>query len=353
MPILTHLNNDQNRINKRINKAALRQASMIMPDVPAPPANSDITINFTALMKSLSNILINLQEVYMSRFQMQFEEDEYDGFDDEGNEGNEGSDDENFGVGPDNRSQASRSARSRASRMSYAPIDGFQMPANPLHNPNRTPPRVNQHIRFPSSSNAPDSSIPGPGQVRPAPSVVSNPLIPPRSNISSLGQTYKPAYLLPGYAPSRVEEILAREERQQNNPFSSLVLNSLTKEIINAKFLAEAIPFSQLTKIQKQNLKQIMVRIGKVMGVIRTGISKPIYVNLQAVLKLIQSGLKSEGDAQEFLLRTQEEMPPEQAGEIEALQGAGLRKHRLLSPALFNAHNVNDNFLYSLSKRNR
>jgi hypothetical protein len=134
-----------------------------------------------------------------------------------------------------------------------------------------------------------------------------------------------------------------------------LVLNSLTREIINAKFLAEAITFSQLTKLQKQNMKQIMVRIGKVIGVIRTGVSKPIYVNLQSVFKLIQSGLKSggEGDAQEYLLRTEEEMPPEQPGEIEALQGAGHRKHRLLSPALYNAHNVNDNFSYSLSKRNR
>jgi len=348
MPVLTHLNNDQNRINKRINKAALRQATVLLPDVPPPGVSEDVTVNYTALMKSLSNILINLQEVYMSRFQLQFEGEADFDYEDDDYENDEASQASQRSKGSQGsvRSKGSQgSVRSQESELSYATIDDIpaisarvvdDIPANPLHNKTpkrepqrREPQRIPQHIRFLSDSESSGSGFLGSGS-----SIIS--MIP-----------------LPGQAPSREEEILAREDREQNNPFSSLVLNSLTREIINAKFLAEAIPFSQLTKIQKQNIKQIMVRIGKVMGVIRTGISKPIYVNLQSVLKLIQSGLKTEGDAQEYLLRTQEEMPAEQAGEIEALQGAGLKKHRLLSPALYNAHNVNDNFWYSLSKRNR
>ena len=347
MPILTHLNNDQNFINKRINKAALRQATVLLPDVPPPGVSEDVTVNYTALMKSLSNILINLQEVYMSRFQLQFEgEADYDY-------------DEVYGPEPSDGSRSSRSSsesgfspaqsiRSRSSQasdpgsdFSYASINSHVSG----HNPNMPAPI---HLRFGDDDSSSGSSSSG-----------SSSSGSSSSGSSSSGSSSMPSLILPGQAPSREEERLAREDRQQNNPFSSLVLNSLTREIINAKFLAEAITFSQLTKIQKQNIKQIMVRIGKVMGVIRTGISKPIYVNLQSVLKLIQSGLKSggEGDAQEYLLRTQEEMPPEQAGEIEALQGAGIgmgmRKHRLLSPGLYNAHNVNQNFVYSLAKRNR
>jgi hypothetical protein len=142
------------------------------------------------------------------------------------------------------------------------------------------------------------------------------------------------------------------------NSFISLVLNSLSKEIINAKFLAEIISFGQLSKIQKQKLKQIIVRINKVKRYISTGISKPLYVNLNSVIKLIEQGLSSEGQASEFLLRTEAEMPPEQTGEIEALAGSGrYGKHRMLSPAMFASHqfnprNVNANFAYNLAKRN-
>ena len=107
-----------------------------------------------------------------------------------------------------------------------------------------------------------------------------------------------------------------------------------------------------VSKIQKQKLKQIIVRINKVKGFISTGISKPLYVNLNSVIKLIEQGLSSEGQASEFLLRTEGEMPPEQVGEIEAFQGAGRSKHRMLSPAMYSSHNVNSLFSHSLAKRN-
>jgi hypothetical protein len=349
MPELLHLNGIDNKIKRKINKAALRQATVLLPDVPPPGISEDVTVNYTALMKSLSNILINLQEVYMSRFQLQFEgEADYDYDEPDGSQSSRASSESGFSPAQSIRSRSSQASDS-GSDFSYASINSHVSG----HNPNMPRP---VHLRFRDDDSSSGSSTSGSSSSGSSSSGSSS--SGSSSSGSSSASSSMPSFMLPGQAPSREEERLAREDRQQNNPFSSLVLNSLTREIINAKFLAEAIIFSQLTKIQKQNVKQIMVRIGKVMGVIRTGISKPIYVNLQSVLKLIQSGLKSggEGDAQEYLLRTQEEMPPEQAGEIEALQGAGIgmgmRKHRLLSPALYNAHNVNQNFVYSLAKRN-
>lgn len=326
MPILTHLNNDQNRINKRINKAALRQASMQMPDVPPPPVNSDVNQNYLALMKSLSNILINLQEIYMSRFALQAE-GEADYFDLP-----------ELGDFPDG-SSVSSGLSGLQSQASYAP---FGSQASSVYSQ-------------PVSSVA--SAVSAPffrrGVNSPATSVYSQP-------VSSIGQPssrYGQERISQYSEPRREEESIQSALRGPNS-FISLVLNSLSKEIINAKFLAEIIPFGQLSKIQKQKLKQIIVRINKVKGFIKTGISKPLYVNLNSVIKLIEQGLSSEGQASEFLLRTEAEMPPEQAGEIEALAGSGrYGKHRMLSPAMFASHqfnprNVNANFAYNQAKRN-
>ena len=115
-----------------------------------------------------------------------------------------------------------------------------------------------------------------------------------------------------------------------------------------------------------------MVRINKVKDVIKTGIGKPIYSNLNSVFKIIQSNLSGEGNmpitdqagnvirdltSTEFLANTASTMPPDEVGEIEAFQGSGRSKHRILSPAMFAAHqfnprNVNANFRQSLAKRN-
>ena len=134
---MTHLNNDMNRINRRVVKAQMKQITEMMPDVPAPPVSDDITINYTALMKSLSNILINLQEVYMSRFQLQFEgEAEYD-YEMEEPHGSQSSNQSGFSAANSVRSQASEP-------FSYASINSRVSG----HNPNIPPPR--QHIRFPS-----------------------------------------------------------------------------------------------------------------------------------------------------------------------------------------------------------
>lgn len=321
MPQLLHLNNLDNKINKRLVKAMMRQITEQQPDVPALPVNSDTNTNYLALMKSLSNILINLQEIYMSRFAL-IAEGEADYFDlpdiPEGSE---------FSA---LQSQASQGQASQASQMSYAPF-GSQA----------------------SSVSAPFFRR---GVNSPATSVYSQPV----SQVSA--RTGQPAQQrqerLSQYSEPRREESEIASAARGPNSFISLVLNSLSKEIVNAKFLAEIIPFGQLSKIQKQKLKQIIVRINKVKGFISTGISKPIYVNLNSVIKLIEQGLSSEGQASEFLPRTAEEMPPEQTGEIEALAGSGrYGKHRMLSPAMFASHqfnprNVNANFAYNQAKRN-
>lgn len=321
MPILTNLNNDQNRINKRIVKAMLRQAQALMPDVPPPPVNSDVNQNYLALMKSLSNILINLQEIYMSRFALQAEgeADYFDLPDISDITGSEFS--------------ALQSQASQGSQMSYAPVGSvYSQPVSSIAS------SVSQPF-FRRGVNSPASSV------------YSQP-VSSSGQPSSRGQERLSQYS----EPRREESELASAARGPNS-FISLVLNSLSKEIINAKFLAEIIPFGQLSKIQKQKLKQIIVRINKVKRYISTGISKPIYVNLNSVIKLIEQGLSSEGQASEFLLRTEAEMPPEQVGEIEALAGSGRNKHRLLSPAMYSSHqfnprNVNANFAYNQAKRN-
>jgi len=326
MPILTHLNNDQNRINKRIVKAMLRQAQAFMPDVPPPPVDSDVNQNYLALMKSLSNILINLQEIYMSRFALQAE-GEADYFDLPDISDITGS--EFSGL----QSQASQ-----GSQLSYAPVGSvYSQPVSSVAS------AVSQPF-FRRGVASPPSSV----YSQPVSRVSSSSGQP-----SSRGQERLSQYS----EPRREEESLLSAARGPNS-FISLVLNSLSKEIINAKFLAEIMSFGQLSKIQKQKLKQIIVRINKVKRYISTGISKPLYVNLNSVIKLIEQGLSSEGQASEFLLRTEGEMPPEQTGEIEALAGSGrYGKHRMLSPAMYSSHqfnprNVNANFAYNQAKRN-
>jgi hypothetical protein len=359
MPTLLHLNGEMNKINKRINKAALKQASASMPDVPPPAVNEDITINYTSLMKSLSNILINLQEIYMSKFS-QLPEGETDYFDlpdlPDVSELTEST-----GISGISGMQSLRSNPSQASSVSsgfsYAPIGSVGS-------------RGSAHRGGPPSiASSASSGQPFYRRGSQASSVYSQPQSQILSSLGVPSSRYsQPQDSLGNYPePRRHEESILSAQRGPNS-FSSLLLNSLNREIINAKFLTEEINFGLLTKIQKEKLIKIMVRIDKVKRIISTGVSKPIYVNLNSVLKMIQSGLSSEGSASEFLLRTEGTMPPEQAGEIEAI-GSGRvgyghisgsttsvygasRKHRLLSPAMFNAHNVNDNFVFNLQKRN-
>jgi len=329
MPELLHLNGLDNKINKRIVKAMLRQAQALMPDVPSPPVNSDVNQNYLALMKSLSNILLNLQEFYMSRFAL-IPDGEADYFDLP----------DIPELGSESEFSALQSQASQGSQLSYAPFGSQASSVSaPFVRPGRRPPASSVSVPFVRPGRRPASIG----------SQVSSSTGQPSSRY---GQERISQY----DEPRREESELASAARGPNS-FVSLVLNSLSKEIINAKFLAEIIPFGQLSKIQKQKLKQIIVRINKIKGFISTGISKPLYVNLNSVIKLIEQGLSSEGQASEFLLRTEGEMPPEQVGEIEALAGSGRNKHRMLSPAMFASHqfnprNVNANFAYNQAKRN-
>jgi hypothetical protein len=124
--------------------------------------------------------------------------------------------------------------------------------------------------------------------------------------------------------------------------------------------LVEELPFEQLSKIQKQNLKVIIVKINKVKIVINIGTAKPIYIKLNKILSRIASSLVSEGSTSEFLPRTEGEIEPVEGNELIGYGRVGYgaeRKHRMLSPSMYNAHNydpynVNCNFKYNLAKRN-
>lgn len=320
MPILTHLNNDQNRINKRINKAALRQVSMMMPDVPPPPVGSDVNQNYLALMKSLSFIILILSEIYAKRFGMQ-EEGEADYFDlPDIPEGSEFS-----------AIQSQASQGSQGSQGSYAPFGSQASQASAVSAP-----------FFRRGVNSPATSV----YSQPVSQVSTRSGQPAQQRQERLSQYEE---------PRRNEQSLASIQAVADAAQTGIIdIGGLNKEIINAEFLVDIIPFAQLSKIQKEKLKQKLVLLNKRKGIINTGLGKPIFNRINKLIKNIQLQLQGEGSASEFMLRTEEEMPPniESIEEIPNLIGFG-RKHRMLSPAMYNAHNVNANFVYNLEKRNR
>jgi len=318
MPQLTHLNGLDNKINRRIVKAMLRQAQLQMPDVPPPPVDSDVNQNYLSLMKSLTNILLNLRELYAYRFGVQ-EEGEADYFE---------LPDISDIIGSE--FSALQSQASQGSQMSYAPIGSV----------------YSQPVSSVASSVSAPFVRPGRGPASSMGSQVSSSTGQPSSRY---GQERLSQYSEPRREEQSIQE---RAEFAQANP---IVLNSLSKEVVNSQFFVETMPFAQLSKIQKEKLKMIIVKINKVKGVINIGISKPIYTKLNKIIKRILSALQEggEGDTSEFLLRTQEQMAPAEGDE---LIGFG-RKRRLLSPAMYNAHNydpynVNCNFAYNQAKRN-
>lgn len=317
MPVLTHLNNDQNRINKRIVAAMLKQAQVQMPDVPVPPVDSDVNVNYLSLMKSLTTILLNLRELYAYRFgvQVEGEADEFDLPESDITES------EFSGL----QSQASQ-----GSQVSYAPFGSQGSVASSVSQP-----------FFRRGVNSPASSV------------YSQPVSQVSSSTGQPSSRYGQERLSQYDEPRRGEQSI--EENIIYAQGNSIVLNSLSKEVVNSQFLVETMPFAQLSKIQKERLKMIIVKINKVKGVISIGISRPIYTKLNKIINNIVTALKTggEGDTSEFLLRTEGEMAPVQGDE---LIGFG-RKHRLLSPAMYNAHNfnpynVNANFAYNQAKRN-
>jgi len=328
MPLLTHLNDNMNKINKRIVKAQMKQITEMMPDVPPPPTDSDVNTNYLSLMKSLTTILLSLREIYAYRFDIQpeGEAEDYD------------LPDLPEGFGEEEGSQFSgvQSQASQGSQMSYAPIG--------------------------SVASAVSQPFFRRGVASPASSVYSQPV----SQVSSLGQPVAmPRQGLSQYSePRRAEQSI--EENILYAQGNSIVLNSLTREVINCQFLIEELPFEQLSKIQKQKLKVVIVKIDKIKTVISVGISRPIYIKLNKIISRIATYLRSEGSSSEFLPRTEGEIAPVEQNELigygrvaaghicgstTSVYGAG-RKRQLLSPAMYSLHNVNDLFSQSLAKRN-
>jgi len=318
--VLTHLNGDMQKINKRVVKAMLKQVQEQNPDVPPVAVDSDVSVNYLSLMKSLTTILLSLREMYAYRFglipegEADFEYDLPDLSEGFGEEGSQFS-----------------GLQSQASQMSYANPFGSQASVASSGQP---------FYR----RGSPQASI----YSQPQSSVYSQPQ-PAQSQQSSIG---RPSTRWEGL--SQLSEPTRDEERiQENIAFAqgnSVVLNSLTREVVNCQFLVEELPFEQLSKIQKQKLKVIIVKINNVKKVISVGTARPIYTKLNKILSRIATSLGSEGSTSEFLPRTEEEIAPVERDE---LIGYG-RKHRnkMLSPAMFASHNVNSMFVHSLSKRN-
>ena len=81
MPVLRNSNKDNIVINKRVAKAALKQASQYLPDVPAPDTDDSVVSSFTHLMKSFSYIslifkqVLTIAESYHAKLQREADEE--------------------------------------------------------------------------------------------------------------------------------------------------------------------------------------------------------------------------------------------------------------------------------------
>jgi hypothetical protein len=201
MPELLHLNGEMNKINRRIVKAQLRQAQEQMPDIPPLPTDSNINQNYISLMKSFTNILMTLRELYWYRFSSQPE-----GEADEDDDLTEGS-------------QASSGLSGFQSQASYAPFGSQQSVASSVSQP-----------FYRRGVNSPESSV------------YSQP-------VSSRQSERLSQYSEPRRNEQSIEENLIYAQG------NSIVLNSLSREVVNSQFLVETMPFAQLSKIQKERLK--------------------------------------------------------------------------------------------------
>jgi uncharacterized protein YsxB (DUF464 family) len=81
MPILKNFNKDNIVINKRVTKAALKQASRYLPDVLVPAIDDSIGTNYNNLMKSFSYIslifkqVLTIAESYHEKLQREADEE--------------------------------------------------------------------------------------------------------------------------------------------------------------------------------------------------------------------------------------------------------------------------------------
>ena len=347
-----NMDDSQNKVNKRIVKHMLKQATEFLPDIPPPAVSEDVATNYNGLVKSLNNILLNLQEIYVYQFNRQPEGEADYPYEEEEDETEYGPE---WGVGSEGLSEGSY----HPSRVSYASIGS-----------GRKKKRAGARRAGSEGSELTMMSVPSvasqpfyrPRDVRSeaSSSRASEPFFRARDVMSELTDPYM------GLEEPSIPEGRRKHESPLHNPYVPLLLNNLTRETVNAKFYAEQLNFSQLTKIQKQKIKHLLVRIDKPMRLItRIRELRPVSVNLVELLNMIKDTMTSEGSSQEYIPRTEAEMPQEAIGELEGFAYGGGRicgsttsvfgagKRKLLSPAMYNAHNVNQNFNYSLSKRNR
>jgi hypothetical protein len=195
-------------------------------------------------------------------------------------------------------------------------------------------------------------------------STASSPFFNPRAR-ASLGSTISSE-------PTHHQQIV----RTLNN----IKYGGISKEAINVKFFAKALEgyLGYLSKIQTASLKKTITKSVHAIAISRrlfenTDIAKqiePIEKILLEVYKSIFNQIKgTEGSAEDFLPRMQSELGLSEVntedgagricGSTLSVYGAG-RKHRLLSPAMYRAHqgeafvypNVNQIFTLNQARRN-
>jgi hypothetical protein len=344
MPLLRHLDKSQQKINRRVTKALLKQYSQDLPDNPLTTSAKE---GFDKLMTSLQYILILFDEIdqdrsIYARKRGYLEEEEEDS--DEGSDS--GSDD------------------GSASSVSGSTLSGF--------------------YRYPHSvQSSRGSTLSGflPRSLRSGSlgsSVYSAPI---SASLGSRAPSSASSASSVSSAPSSLTNPTNFTARKQNIPYLSEtgIISQLLREIITAtsayKSIEGQIPL--LDKIKKVNLRKTLDAIAQKYSVIHSDTAyshdedlsdrlRPFGTRFEKLYKAIEGELRqSEGASLQQIPSFERGTPDpnaEGAGRISgstmSVFGAG-RKHRLLSPAMYKAHNgmiypnVNQLFLHNLEKRNR
>ena len=338
MPLLRHLDKSQQKINKRITKALLKQYSQALPD---NPLTSSANEGFDKLMTSLQYILILFDEIDQDRSIYVKNQLDYEEYEEDSDEGSESGSDDGSSASSSILSGFHRIPLSVRSRSSGSTLSGF----------------LPRSLRSGSASSVYSAPISASSASR-APSSVSSSSHTPSALTSRRG--------LHNYSRPVLHE--------------TGLITQILREIITAtsayKSMEGQIPL--LDKIKKVNLRKTLDAIAQKYSVIHDTTHFvvdeelsdrliPFGTRFEKLYRAIQGELQqSEGASLQqipsFERGTPDPNAEEGAGRISgstmSVFGAG-RKHRLLSPAMYNAHNgmiypnVNQLFLHNLEKRNR
>jgi hypothetical protein len=331
------------KINKRIVKKMLEQASKYNVDIQPVEQSTDLTSNYNFLMKTANLIYLLLSDADLTikrdyanlneQFGQNYEDDSANPFSrfafDPGSVRSNRSRADTIGTlessVPGTRSSYSSGSYglSRASRPFYRPgsYQGSEAPSLPPSLPYNNP-----RINYP---------IPNYGRV-----------IPPNpyddgDTISELSDE--------SYFPD-----LSEESFYQNNKGVSINTTQLEREAVNLKFYTEQMlgQFNLLTKPQKERLRKIIIKITNQINLINQ--KYPNNPALVGAFKLIKSTFSTINDE----LTKSGERTIVDSGEYETDESIGAGRvnkgiYNLHQPSKYvNFNNVNANWSYNLAQRN-